>query len=126
MMEAIKLFLEVEGCAFVLALDDEVVERGILHRYRDYLFQWQEHQRGHGVNPDGESPATYASPPITGAEYLEKMIHLPVRLPQPTEHQAVPVSTPVMSPWGSIRINWDSRSCGAISAWWMSPRSMEG
>lgn len=66
-LEAIKLFLEVEGCAFVLALDEEVVERGIAHRYRDYALQGRE-----GMTP------------ITGAEYLEKLVHLPVRLPRPT------------------------------------------
>ncbi|MDR7269692.1 formylglycine-generating enzyme required for sulfatase activity [Pelomonas saccharophila] len=66
-LEAIKLFLEVEGCAFVLALDEEVVERGIAHRYRDYSLQGKE-----GMTP------------ITGAEYLEKLVHLPVRLPRPT------------------------------------------
>jgi formylglycine-generating enzyme required for sulfatase activity len=66
-LEAIKLFLEVEGCAFVLALDEEVVERGIAHRYKDYAL----------VGKDGLTP-------ITGAEYLEKLIHLPVRLPRPS------------------------------------------
>ncbi|MFG6429843.1 P-loop NTPase fold protein [Roseateles sp. LYH14W] len=66
-LEAIKLFLEVEGCAFVLALDEEVIERGIAHRYRDYSLQGKE-----GMTP------------ITGAEYLEKLVHLPVRLPRPT------------------------------------------
>ena len=66
-LEAIKLFLEVEGCAFVLALDEEVIERGIAHRYRDYALQ-------------GKAGMT----PITGAEYLEKLVHLPVRLPRPT------------------------------------------
>ena len=66
-LEAIKLFLEVEGCAFVLALDEEVIERGIAHRYRDYALQVRE-----GLTP------------ITGAEYLEKLVHLPVRLPRPT------------------------------------------
>jgi formylglycine-generating enzyme required for sulfatase activity len=66
-LEAIKLFLEVEGCAFVLALDEEVIERGIAHRYRDYALQGRE-----GLTP------------ITGAEYLEKLVHLPVRLPRPT------------------------------------------
>lgn len=66
-LEAIKLFLEVEGCAFVLALDEEVIERGIAHRYRDYALQGRE-----GLAP------------ITGAEYLEKLVHLPVRLPRPT------------------------------------------
>ena len=67
MLEAVKLFLEVEGCAFVLALDEEVIERGIAHRYRDYALQGKE-----GMTP------------ITGAEYLEKLVHLPVRLPRPT------------------------------------------
>ena len=66
-LEAVKLFLEVEGCAFVLALDEEVIERGIAHRYRDYSLQGKE-----GMTP------------ITGAEYLEKLVHLPVRLPRPT------------------------------------------
>lgn len=66
-LEAIKLFLEVPGCAFVLALDEEVVERGIAHRYRDYALQ-------------GQAQLT----PITGAEYLEKLVHLPIRLPRPS------------------------------------------
>ncbi|MBU0654488.1 MAG: SUMF1/EgtB/PvdO family nonheme iron enzyme [Gammaproteobacteria bacterium] len=75
MLESIKLFLDVEGCAFVLALDDEVVERGIIHRYRDYIFQ------GNGQRMDDKSLAQL---PITGPEYLEKIIHLPFRLPQPS------------------------------------------
>jgi len=66
-LEAIKLFLEVPGCAFVLALDEEVVERGIAHRYRDYALQGRAHLT-----------------PITGAEYLEKLVHLPIRLPRPS------------------------------------------
>lgn len=64
-LEAIKLFLDVEGCAFVLAVDEEVVERGIAHRYQVY------------------SQGSGATAPITGAEYLEKLIHLPIRLPRP-------------------------------------------
>ena len=75
MLESIKLFLDVEGCAFVLAVDDEVVERGIIHRYRDYLFQ------------KNDTNFNKTAPPITGAEYLEKIIHLPFRLPLPTEHE---------------------------------------
>ncbi|MCP5352242.1 MAG: hypothetical protein H6926_03510 [Chromatiales bacterium] len=73
MLESIKLFLDVEGCAFVVALDDEVVERGVQHRYKDYLF-----------NSHGEKDVR---PPITGAEYLEKIIHLPFRLPAPTRNE---------------------------------------
>lgn len=61
MLESIKLFLEVQGTAFVLGVDDEVVERGIAHRYRNY------------VNEDKQLP-------ITGHEYLEKIITLPIRL----------------------------------------------
>jgi formylglycine-generating enzyme required for sulfatase activity len=76
MLESIKLFLDVKGCAFVLALDDEVVERGIIHRYRDYLFQ-----QGNGAEQNGYSLAHL---PITGQEYLEKIVQLPFRLPQPT------------------------------------------
>lgn len=71
MLELIKLFLDVEGCAFVLAVDDEVVERGIIHRYREYIFQ--------GVNGANASKPL-AQMPITGMEYLEKIIHLPFRL----------------------------------------------
>jgi hypothetical protein len=78
MLESIKLFLDVPGCAFAIALDDEVVERGIQHRYRDYIFE--QHRNGNGNNGDH-------APPITGAEYLEKIIQLPFRLPLPTKPQ---------------------------------------
>ena len=64
LLESIKLFLDVPGCGFVLALDEEVIERGIAHRYRDY-----------GTK----------STPITGHEYLEKIVHLPIRIPTPRE-----------------------------------------
>lgn len=75
MLESIKLFLDVEGCAFVLAVDDEVVERGIIHRYRDYIFQ--------GGNANKPLPQM----PITGTEYLEKIIQLPFRLPLPAKDE---------------------------------------
>ncbi len=78
-LEAIKLFLEVDGCAFVLALDDEVIERGIAHRYRDYLFQANREAK------NGDAPAQSA--PITGTEYLEKIIQLPLRLTRPSRSQ---------------------------------------
>ncbi|MEM7153001.1 MAG: P-loop NTPase fold protein, partial [Myxococcota bacterium] len=70
-LESIKLFLEVPGCAFVLCVDDEIVERGILHRYRDYI----------GTSPEGAKEGTERQPPVSGAEYLEKLVHLPVRVP---------------------------------------------
>ncbi|NVB40592.1 hypothetical protein G6O69_22320 [Pseudenhygromyxa sp. WMMC2535] len=77
MLEAIKLFLEVPGCAFVLAVDDEMIERGVLHRYRDYRF---------AANRDDKNRLRA---PITGAEYLEKIVHLPVRVPPPSWREIV-------------------------------------
>ncbi len=80
-MESVKLFLDARGCAFVLALDEEVVERGIVHRYRDYLFQG-----GNGSNKADMSTENLLNQlPITGAEYLEKIIQLPIHLPRPDD-----------------------------------------
>lgn len=70
-LELIKTIFNLESFAFVLALDEEVVERGIGHRYRDYAM----------VNKKPEMP-------ITGFEYLEKIVHLPFRLPGLTRDQA--------------------------------------
>ncbi len=67
MLESIKLFLDVPSCAFVLAVDDDVVERGVMHHYRDYIPKDDKVQR--------------LELPITGHEYLEKMIQLPFRIP---------------------------------------------
>ena len=71
MLELIKTMFNVESFAFVLALDDEVIERGIGHRYQAYHLA-------------GKKPEM----PITGFEYLEKIIHLPFRLPALTRGQA--------------------------------------
>lgn len=94
MLESIKLFLDVPGCAFVLALDDEVVERGIAHRYRDY-----EHDEpawdsvAHALNPENfkqfraERDHQRVGPanPVSGHEYLEKLVHLPLYVPVPNQ-----------------------------------------
>lgn len=71
-LELIKTVFNLESFAFVLALDEEVVERGIGHRYKDYALQ----------NKKPEMP-------ITGFEYLEKIVHLPFRLPLLTEQQGL-------------------------------------
>lgn len=70
-LELIKTVFNLESFAFVLALDEEVVERGIGHRYKDYQLA-------------GRKPEM----PITGFEYLEKIVHLPFRLPALTRPQA--------------------------------------
>ena len=69
-LESVKLFLNASGFSFVLAVDDEVVERGIAHRYKPYL-----------GGEDGTAP-------ISGAEYLEKIVHLPVHLQRWTEDES--------------------------------------
>lgn len=75
MLECMKLFLDIEHCAFVVALDDEVVERGILFRYRDYL------------SPSTSNNTANTPLPISGIEYLEKIIQLPFRIPQPAKQE---------------------------------------
>ena len=74
MLESIKLFLDVPGCAFVLAVDDDVIERGVEHHYREYLF----HGRG---GHSSQATAYQIHLPITGDEYLEKMVQLPFHIP---------------------------------------------
>ncbi len=66
-LEAIKLFLDVKGCIFLLGLDQDVVTRGIKVKYREFAVD------------DG---ATERKIPIDGAAYLEKIIQLPFRLPK--------------------------------------------
>ena len=65
-LEAIKLFLDVPGCVFVLGMDRSIVEKGIELRYR------------HLVPSSASSPSDY---PISGDFYLQKMIQLPFHLP---------------------------------------------
>ncbi|MEW5719547.1 MAG: SUMF1/EgtB/PvdO family nonheme iron enzyme [Chloroflexota bacterium] len=67
-LEAIKLFLDVRGCIFLLGLDQEVVTRGIKVKYRDFAVD--------------EGAASDKHIPIDGAYYLEKIIQLPFRLPK--------------------------------------------
>lgn len=89
MLETIKLFFNIPSCTFVVALDDEVTERGVVHRYREYLFN-QANPASPPV-PLANAPAGRSTPqppnhmPITGAEYLEKIIQIPVHLSQ-AEH----------------------------------------
>lgn len=70
-LELIKTVFCLESFAFVLALDEEVVERGIGHRYQAYVLKDRKPEM-----------------PITGFEYLEKIVHLPFRLPALTRAQA--------------------------------------
>jgi len=80
-LESIKLFLDIPGCAFVLALDDGVVEQGVSHHYRDYHFQNNQIENNKSENDKSENNE-FIAPPISGSEYLEKMINIPFKLPR--------------------------------------------
>lgn len=67
-LEAIKLFLDVENCVFVLGLDQEVIARGIEMKYKDL---------GEKKNDDSSQPKFT----IEGVRYLEKIIQLPFQIP---------------------------------------------
>jgi formylglycine-generating enzyme required for sulfatase activity len=56
-LEAVKLFLDVPGCVFVLGIARQVIEEGIRVRYADYQAE------------------------LDGAQYLEKIIQIPFALP---------------------------------------------
>lgn len=62
-LEAVKLFLDIKGCIFVLGMDRDVVERGILVRYPPVKGDLENAFR---VNP---------------RDYLDKVIQLPLTLP---------------------------------------------
>ena len=64
-LEAIKLFLDVEGCIFILAIDQAVVERGIQLRYGEL----------------GEATEENGDDVIDGSRYLEKIVQIPFVLP---------------------------------------------
>jgi hypothetical protein len=90
MLESIKLFLDIPSCAFVLAIDDDVVERGVAYHYRDYLQQHQHNfivqapakeEESSEVKSHTSATETQKELPITGHEYLEKMVQLPFRIP---------------------------------------------
>ncbi|MCK4735562.1 MAG: HEAT repeat domain-containing protein, partial [Methanophagales archaeon] len=58
-LEVIKLFLDVPRCVFVIGVEREVIERGIEVRYKS---------GEHGI-------------PISGKDYIEKIIQVPFTLP---------------------------------------------
>ena len=58
-LEVIKLFLDVPRCVFVIGVEREVIERGIEVRYKS---------REQGI-------------PISGKDYIEKIIQVPFTLP---------------------------------------------
>lgn len=69
-LEAIKLFLDVEGCIFLLAVDRNVVEKAIAVKYKDLL----------AVAKDAQSKPEQLFT-LLGENYFEKIVQLPFALP---------------------------------------------
>lgn len=69
-LEAIKVFLDIQGCLFVLGVDREVIERGIRVRYKEFALADDPTMR-EGSN----------SFPIAGRDYLDKIVQVPFELP---------------------------------------------
>ena len=66
LLEAIKLFLDIEGYLFIIGVDREVVKKGISYRYRFFEHREEKEKDNLIISPD---------------DYLDKMIQLPLELP---------------------------------------------
>jgi tetratricopeptide (TPR) repeat protein len=93
-LEAIKLFLDVEGCVFVLGIDQEVITRGLEARYKEIV-------------ADGQSPKF-------SSHYIEKLIQLPFHLP-PIEAREIG------SYLSSLNVDWPHADCASVFAEALSP-----
>jgi len=75
-LEAIKLFLDVEGCVFLLAVDRDVVEKAIAVKYKDLLTMAKDIET---------SPRQLFT--LLGENYFEKIVQLPFSLPPISDEQ---------------------------------------
>ncbi len=94
-LEAIKLFLDVPDCIFVLGLDKDVIARGIEIKYREL-----------GQKNDGEGKARFT---IEGLHYLEKIVQLPFQIP-PVERADMSKFVTELTP------RWPAPECPEIFA----------
>jgi hypothetical protein len=76
-VEAIKLFLDLPGCVFILGMDGEVIQAGIRARYAPYV-------------ADGEAR-------FRAADYLDKIIQVPFRLPPLEPAQVASFLAPILA-----------------------------
>ncbi len=94
MLESIKLFLDVPGCSFVLAVDDDIIERGVEYHYKEYHISQDNHtiinclstsisqeKQNRAKENNHSNKIKKTQLPITGNEYLEKIVQLPFRIP---------------------------------------------
>lgn len=95
-MEAIKLFLDVKGCVFILGIDQEVITRGLEAKYKE-------------IASDGQSPEF-------SRHYIEKLIQLPFNLP-PIEAREL------RSYINALNVAWpkEEKNCEQVFAEGLSP-----
>jgi len=92
-LEAIKLFLDVENCVFVLGIDQDVITRGIEMKYKEFKDQ---------KSVDGQPGFT-----IEGINYLEKIIQLPFQIP--------PIAPSGMEKFiRSLSTEWPNEECPKV------------
>lgn len=77
LLETLKLFDTVPHVSFVVCYDDEIVERGVRFRYRDYIRTTE--------NSMSSSEAANDRLVAFGVEFLEKIFSLQFRMPQLNE-----------------------------------------
>ncbi|MEM8485425.1 MAG: SUMF1/EgtB/PvdO family nonheme iron enzyme [Bacteroidota bacterium] len=107
-LESIKLFMDVEGCFFVLGLDHGVISRGVEIKYRE--LGWNDEKR---IDLDPE----YA---MEGRRYLEKIIQVPFEIP--------PIEGNVMREFVQKLVkDWPDPACAEVFAEGMgeSPRQVK-
>jgi hypothetical protein len=73
-LDAIKLFVDVEGCVYILGVDVEVVQRAITYKYKDDLIAQREY-----LSKIIQLP--FQLPPLTRAEMQEFLHQLTLDLP---------------------------------------------
>lgn len=93
-LEAIKLFLDVEGCVFILGIDQEVITRGLEAKYKEFA-----------ANDQASTFSTH---------YIEKLIQLPFHLP--------PIEAPEMKDYiDALNVAWPHEKCAQVFAQGLSP-----
>ncbi|HZN07855.1 MAG TPA: P-loop NTPase fold protein [Pyrinomonadaceae bacterium] len=93
-LEAIKLFLDVEGCVFVLGIDQEVITRGLEARYKE-------------ITANGQSSKF-------STHYIEKLIQLPFHLP-PIEAREIGSYLTLLN------VDWPHADCAKVFAEALTP-----
>jgi KAP family P-loop domain len=71
-LESMKLFFDVDGCVFVVGLDNKIVEKAVALKYR-------------AIAPIAGQDA--AEPDISGSDYVKKLFQVPFTLPPVTADQ---------------------------------------